>query len=1074
MNYKSLIITLYFIFFPFIACKASSISVNGIISTNTTWNSDIVYITGDVTVAAGVYLTINPGTSIQFKGSYSLNINGILIANGQRDKMITFSGFEMNTWRGIHFNNPSLSDSSRIYFAIIEKINNTVDGSQDTFTGGGINVKDYSNLIISNCIISNNVLAYYTGAINLVNANPILMQNQISDNTGIGIYCRYQSHPIIKNNTIVKNNGYNEGGGISCEIGSYPMITHCIIRDNDNFQVNGDLEIEFCNIQGGWMWGGQGNFDLDPLFIDPQNGNYKVSWTDFSNVETKSPCIDAGDKYEKHDPDGSIKDVGAYYFHQADKDFPPKSNFKTNETRGESPFIIQFSNLSNAGTGIIQRYEWDFGDGRTSTDLNPFHTYNSNGIYTVKLKSIDANGRSDEEIKIAYIKVGTKINTSIVEGVWTKENGPFLVFNSIEIPKEKQLLIEGGVEVEMQGQFEFNIKGHLIAKGTNTEKIDFIPKDTAEFIYNGGNQLFKYNVGWGGLNFLESDSSLLEFCTIRNVGEGSNNNPKYQKYSNQNNRIGNIIIYNSTNIYFKNCLIKNNFSICPPNSQGAPSLTYGLTGGAGINSYYSTVSIENCTITKNRNIQRAMIGHLHFKKSKGKIKSNIIINNKESNGIGEQYGGRAVVIRGSKVLLIDNKIAGHGVGIYCATDCCEGEPSVQDESTIFQNEIYNNRLGIETYTSGVNYIANNYIHHNVGAAYGSGIYVQSPATIVNNIIAFNENSMNVSGGGGGIYGSGKLIANNTIYGNKASNLGGGGIYASYSNPLIKNNIVWNNTPNQISYFSNNLVSPPVIVNNSINNNTFSGNFSIDPMFADAEHDNFQLLKESFCIDKGSADTTGLNLPEFDIYGSPRINYVKKIVDLGAVEYNDSNNAPTDITLSNANIQTYLPIATVVGEITPTDIDQADTHSFSLVNGTGSDNNNLFNISGNNLQTSSILTIDSPVELKIRIRVTDSKGWWYEKEFVINVELITSLPEESPNSISIYPNPANNVLYVVTDGSHKYKAKIFSTTGLELVGEDIKEGKSEINIETLTNGVYLIKFSNEKGYLVKKIIVSKLD
>jgi PKD domain/Secretion system C-terminal sorting domain len=43
---------------------------------------------------------------------------------------------------------------------------------------------------------------------------------------------------------------------------------------------------------------------------------------------------------------------------------------------------INFSNLSTNYTNV----EWDFGDGTTSTDANPSHAYNTNGIFTVKLK----------------------------------------------------------------------------------------------------------------------------------------------------------------------------------------------------------------------------------------------------------------------------------------------------------------------------------------------------------------------------------------------------------------------------------------------------------------------------------------------------------------------------------------------------------------------------------------------------------------------------------------------------------------------------------------------------------------
>ncbi len=45
--------------------------------------------------------------------------------------------------------------------------------------------------------------------------------------------------------------------------------------------------------------------------------------------------------------------------------------------------VVTFQNQTHNATG----YEWSFGDGNTSTDENPVHTYAANGSYTVKLKT---------------------------------------------------------------------------------------------------------------------------------------------------------------------------------------------------------------------------------------------------------------------------------------------------------------------------------------------------------------------------------------------------------------------------------------------------------------------------------------------------------------------------------------------------------------------------------------------------------------------------------------------------------------------------------------------------------------
>ena len=53
---------------------------------------------------------------------------------------------------------------------------------------------------------------------------------------------------------------------------------------------------------------------------------------------------------------------------------------------GCAPFTAAFNNTSDAG----QQFRWEFGDGATSTDINPTHVYNIPGRYTVTLTAIDS------------------------------------------------------------------------------------------------------------------------------------------------------------------------------------------------------------------------------------------------------------------------------------------------------------------------------------------------------------------------------------------------------------------------------------------------------------------------------------------------------------------------------------------------------------------------------------------------------------------------------------------------------------------------------------------------------------
>lgn len=70
------------------------------------------------------------------------------------------------------------------------------------------------------------------------------------------------------------------------------------------------------------------------------------------------------------------------------------------------PFPVQFTSITTPATGLA--YQWNFGDGNTSTDPNPLHTYNSTGNFTVTLTITDTsivNGCSATVSKSSYIRI---------------------------------------------------------------------------------------------------------------------------------------------------------------------------------------------------------------------------------------------------------------------------------------------------------------------------------------------------------------------------------------------------------------------------------------------------------------------------------------------------------------------------------------------------------------------------------------------------------------------------------------------------------------------------------------------
>lgn len=64
---------------------------------------------------------------------------------------------------------------------------------------------------------------------------------------------------------------------------------------------------------------------------------------------------------------------------------------------------VNFYDLSNDADGYIEGWNWNFGDGGTSTLKDPVYKYAVGGNYTVSLTAIDENGDTDTIIKKVFI-----------------------------------------------------------------------------------------------------------------------------------------------------------------------------------------------------------------------------------------------------------------------------------------------------------------------------------------------------------------------------------------------------------------------------------------------------------------------------------------------------------------------------------------------------------------------------------------------------------------------------------------------------------------------------------------------
>lgn len=206
----------------------------------------------------------------------------------------------------------------------VELTNCIFSDNSATYHGGGM-YNNRSNPVLSNCILEGNSSGYGGGMHNN-NSSPTLLQCMFTKNfAGIGsAISHYKGSPVVMNCTF-SGNVAEYGGEIHCRDGS-PVLTNCILWGDTPEEISverGTVVITYSNVQGDYP--GEGNFDEDPLFADPNNGDYHLksqagrydpNTKTWIKDEVTSPCIDTGNPMSPigHEPfpNGGIVNIGAY------------------------------------------------------------------------------------------------------------------------------------------------------------------------------------------------------------------------------------------------------------------------------------------------------------------------------------------------------------------------------------------------------------------------------------------------------------------------------------------------------------------------------------------------------------------------------------------------------------------------------------------------------------------------------------------------------------------------------------------------------------------------------------------
>ncbi|NQU05945.1 MAG: S8 family serine peptidase, partial [Calditrichaeota bacterium] len=252
----------------------------------------------------GIAVMINSGESIV------TTLTGFTIQNSRNNEQTQGGGIKIDE-----------NSAATITHCIIQN-NRSENGS-----GGGVWVGNGSELTIEDCLIRGNYSLGSGGGISLRAVEAQITRCVITDNTctliGGGIESA-NSTSVIRNTTLYGNettaaHGY-EGGALGVDDGSNTTVINTIMWSNSPQEIwcsgnnsSSELSINNSDLNGGQdgivtsnnlniTWG-EGNIDSDPLFADPDNGDFHLT--------ANSPCINTGDPDSPDDPDGTRADMGA-------------------------------------------------------------------------------------------------------------------------------------------------------------------------------------------------------------------------------------------------------------------------------------------------------------------------------------------------------------------------------------------------------------------------------------------------------------------------------------------------------------------------------------------------------------------------------------------------------------------------------------------------------------------------------------------------------------------------------------------------------------------------------------------